>query len=140
MDASLRGLRRGGATRGRPPINSNFLHLSLHFDRWLQYTCPPGGIPPLRRRVVHAKGGTLTEVWGLPEKARRVLQATAVEAYGRPGMYVVMAQVMRRANISDPEEFRAIAEYLEERGWIAEADPDYGVFVLTPEGIDEATN
>jgi hypothetical protein len=82
----------------------------------------------------------LTEVWGMPEKARRVLQATAVEAYGRPGMYVVMAQVMRRANISDPEEFRAIAEYQEERGWIAEADPDYGVFVLTPEGIDEATS
>ena len=75
----------------------------------------------------------MTEVWGLPEKARRVLQATAVEAYGRPGMYVVMAQVMRRANLSDPEEFRAIAQYLEERGWIAEADPDYGVFVLTPE-------
>ncbi len=82
----------------------------------------------------------MSEVWGMPEKARRVLQAAAVEAYGRPGMYVVMAQVMRRANISDPEEFRAIAEYLEERGWIAEADPDYGVFVLTPEGIDEATN
>ncbi|HEY6752999.1 MAG TPA: hypothetical protein VI027_16950 [Rubrobacteraceae bacterium] len=64
----------------------------------------------------------MTEVWGMPEKARRVLQATAVEVYGRPGMYVVMAQVMRRANISDPEEFRAIAEYQEERGWIAEAD------------------
>jgi hypothetical protein len=58
----------------------------------------------------------------MPEKARRVLRATAVEVYGRPGMYVVMAQVMRRANISDPEEFRAIAEYLEQRGWIAEAD------------------
>ena len=82
----------------------------------------------------------MTEVWRMPEKARRVLQATAVEAYGRPGMYVVMAQVMRRANISDPEEFRAIAEYLEQRGWIGEADPDYGVFVLTPEGIDEATS
>ena len=45
---------------------------------------------------------------------------------------------MRRANISDPEEFRAVAEYLEGRGWITEADPDYGIFVLTPEGIDEA--
>jgi hypothetical protein len=76
----------------------------------------------------------------MPEKARRVIQAAAVEAYGRPGMYVVMSHVMRRANISDPEEFRTIAEYLEERGWIAEADPDYGVFVLTPESIDEATN
>ena len=82
----------------------------------------------------------MTEVWGMPEKARRVLRATAVEAYGRPGMYVVMAQGMRRANISDPEEFRAIAEYLEQRGWIGEADPDYGVFVLTHEGINEATN
>jgi hypothetical protein len=80
----------------------------------------------------------LSEVWGMPEKARRVLQAAAVEAYGRPGMYVVMAQVMKRANISDPEEFRTIAEYLEESGCIADADPDYGVFVLTPEGIDEA--
>ena len=82
--------------------------------------------------------GILSEVWGMPEKARRVLQAAAVEAYGRPGMYVVMAQVMQRANISDLEEFRAIARHLEESGCTAEADPDYGVFVLTPEGIDEA--
>ena len=72
------------------------------------------------------------------EKARRVLRAAAVEAYGRPGAYVTRGPVMRRANISDPEEFRAIAEYLEGRGWITEADPDYGIFVLTPEGIDEA--
>jgi hypothetical protein len=79
-------------------------------------------------------------LWGTPEKARHVLQAAVVEAYGRPGMYVVMAQVMQRANITDPEEFRAVAEYLEESGCIAEADPDYGVFVLTPEGIDEVTN
>ncbi len=46
---------------------------------------------------------------------------------------------MRRANVSDPEEFRALAEYLERRGWIAEADDDYGVFVVTPAGVDEAT-
>ncbi len=80
----------------------------------------------------------MSEVWGMPEKARRVLQAAAVETYGRPGMYVVMEQVMKRAGISDPEEYRAIAAFLEESGCIAEADPDYGVFVLTPEGIDEA--
>ncbi len=80
----------------------------------------------------------MSEVWEMLEKARRVLQAAAVEAYGRPGMYVVMAQVMKRSNISDPEELRTIAAYLEESGCIAEADPDYGVFVLTPEGIDEA--
>jgi hypothetical protein len=82
----------------------------------------------------------LSEVWGMAEKAPRVLQAAAVEAYGRPGMYVVRDQVMQRANITDPEEFRAIAAYLEESGCIAEADPDYGVFVLPPEGIDQVTN
>ncbi len=72
------------------------------------------------------------------EKARRVLQAAAVEAYGRPGAYVTRGPVMRRANISDPEEFREIAEYLEDRGWIAEADPHYGAFVITVAGIDAA--
>jgi predicted transcriptional regulator len=81
----------------------------------------------------------VSEVWGLPEKARRVLQAAAVEAYGRTGTYVTMNPVMNRANLSDLEEFRSIAEYLERKGWIAEADPEYGIFVLTPEGVDEAT-
>jgi hypothetical protein len=51
-----------------------------------------------------------------------------------------MDQLMSRANLSDPEEFRTIAQYLEGKGWIAEADPDYGIFVLTLEGIDEAMN
>jgi predicted transcriptional regulator len=81
----------------------------------------------------------VSEVWGLPEKAHRVLQAAAVEAHGRTGTYVTMTPVMNRANLSDLEEFRSIAEYLQGKGWIDEADPDYGVFVLTPEGIDEAT-
>ena len=40
--------------------------------------------------------------------------------------------------MSDIEEFRAIAEYLQAQRWIAEADDDYGIFVLTTEGIDEA--
>ena len=50
-----------------------------------------------------------------------------------------MTPVMNRANLSELEEFRSIAEYLERKGWIAEADPEYGIFVLTPEGVDEAT-
>ena len=80
------------------------------------------------------------EVWGKPEKARRVLQAAAVEAYGMPEAYVSRDAVMQRVNILDPEEFRAIAEYLEGRGWIAEADhPHYRVFVITDAGIDAAT-
>jgi hypothetical protein len=73
------------------------------------------------------------------ETARRVLQAAAVEAYGRPGAYVTRDRVMQRANLADSEHFRTIAKYLEERGWIAEADADYGVFVVSASGIDEAT-
>jgi hypothetical protein len=73
----------------------------------------------------------------LGEKARRVLPAAAVEAYGRPGVYVTREPVMRRAKVSDLEEFQALAEYLYEEGSIAEADDDYGVFLLTPEGIAE---
>lgn len=67
------------------------------------------------------------------------MQAAAVEAYGRPGAYVSQDSVMQRASISDLEEFWAIAEYLDKKGWIAEGDDDYGVFVLTPAGVDEAT-
>jgi hypothetical protein len=82
----------------------------------------------------------VSEAWRMPKESRRVLQAAAVEAYGRPGMYVLREPVMQRVNISDVAEFLMIAQYLDQRGWIAEADADYGAFVLTPEGIDEATN
>ena len=74
----------------------------------------------------------------LRETAKRVLQAAAVEAFGRPGAYVTRDLVMRRAGMTDPGTFVRMAEYLERRGWIAETDADYGVFVLTPAGIDEA--
>ncbi|HLM78479.1 MAG TPA: hypothetical protein VK361_08860 [Rubrobacteraceae bacterium] len=52
------------------------------------------------------------------EKARRVLQAAAVEAYGRAGAYVPRDPVMQRANVPELEEFRAIAGYLDEKGWM----------------------
>ena len=74
------------------------------------------------------------------EPARRVLQAAAVEAYGRPGVYVARDAVMQRANIPDLKEFWAIALHLEEKGWIAEADAHYRVFVVTAVGLDEAVN
>ncbi len=73
------------------------------------------------------------------ESARRVLQAAAVEAHGRPGAYVTQERVMRRADMVDTDHFRAIAQYLEEREWIAEANADYSIFVVTAAGIDEAT-
>ena len=72
------------------------------------------------------------------ETARRVLQAAAVEAHGRPEAYVAQDRVMQRANMADTEHFRTMAKYLEERGWIAQADADYGVFVVTASGIEEA--
>ena len=72
------------------------------------------------------------------ETARRVLQAAAVEASGRPGAYVTQEGVMQRANMVDTEHFRTIARYLEEQGWITDADADYGVFVVTGAGIAEA--
>jgi RIO-like serine/threonine protein kinase len=72
------------------------------------------------------------------ETARRVLQAAAVEAHGRPGAYVTQDRVMKRADMVDTEHFRTIAKYLEGRGLIDEADADYGVFVVTASGIAEA--
>jgi hypothetical protein len=82
--------------------------------------------------------GEEEDVWGLEEKAHRVLRAATVESYGRSGAYVTRERVMRRAGLSDLDEFYAIAEFLERRGWIAESDADYGVFIVTVSGIDEA--
>jgi len=72
------------------------------------------------------------------ETAGRVLQAAAVEANGIAGAYVTQEGVMQRANMVDAEHFRTIARYLEEQGWIADADADYGIFVVTGAGIAEA--
>jgi hypothetical protein len=69
------------------------------------------------------------------ETARRVLQAAAVEANERAGAYVTQEGVMQRANMVDAEHFRTIARYLEEQGWIEDAD--YGVFVVSASGITE---
>ena len=66
------------------------------------------------------------------------MQAAAVEANGIPGAYVTQEGVMQRANMVDAEHFRTIARYLEEQGWIAEADAEYDVFVVTASGIAEA--
>ena len=70
--------------------------------------------------------------------ARRVLQAAAVEANGIPGAYVFLEHVMQQAKMDDAEHFRTIARYLQEQGWIADADADYGVFMVTGAGIVEA--
>ena len=66
------------------------------------------------------------------------MQAAAVEANGRAGAYVTQEGVMQRANMVDAQHFRTIARYLEEQGWIADAEADYGVFMVTGAGIAEA--
>ena len=72
------------------------------------------------------------------ETARRVLQAAAVEANGRVGAYVTQQGVMQRANMLDAKHFRMIARYLQEQGWIDDADAEYGVFMVSAAGIAEA--
>jgi hypothetical protein len=44
---------------------------------------------------------------------------------------------MQQANMDDAEHFRTIARYLEEQGWIEDADAEYGVFRVTASGIAE---
>ena len=58
----------------------------------------------------------IERITAIREKARRVLQGAAVEAYGRLGAYVTRDPVMWRAGVLNLEEFRALAEYLEEQG------------------------
>jgi hypothetical protein len=72
------------------------------------------------------------------ETARTVLLAVVVEAHTCPGAYVTQEGVMQLANMVDAEHFRTIARYLQEQGWIADADADYGVFRVTSAGIAEA--
>ena len=64
------------------------------------------------------------------ETTLRVLQAVVEEAHGRAGVYVTRDRVMQRVNMEDSEHFKAIAEHLEQRGWIAAAGVDYLAFVV----------
>ena len=86
------------------------------------------------REALVDEEGTRARPW---ETARRVLQAAAVEANGRAGAYVTREGVRQRASMVDAEHFRTIARYLEEQGWITDADAAYGVFRVTASGIAE---
>jgi hypothetical protein len=120
-------------------LRGKVAHLTLFVGRGVERVTDPVADAGA---LLHYRGGEKTIENGapaIPEKARRFLQAAAVEAFGRPGAYVIQDPVMRRAGVTDPEEFRTIAMYLNERGWIAEADDDYGIFVVTAAGVAEAT-
>ncbi len=70
-----------------------------------------------------------------PEKALRVLQAAVADAGGELEVHISRARVMQQSGISDLEEFVRIAEYLAERGYIAEGVNRYELFVVTLRGI-----
>jgi hypothetical protein len=83
--------------------------------------------------------GKTGEAGATRDRARRVLQASAVEAYGRAGAYVTRDSVMHRAHVADLKEFLTIVKYLYGKGWVAGGNEDYRYFVVTPEGMAEAT-
>lgn len=64
-----------------------------------------------------------------------VLQAAVADARGDPGVHVSRARIMEQAGITDLEEFVGVAEYLAERGFIAEGVNRYEFFVVTLRGI-----
>ena len=74
-------------------------------------------------------------IGAMPEKALLVLQAAVADAGGELGVHVSRARVMRQSGISNLEEFVRIAEYLDERGYIAEGVNQYELFVVTLRGI-----
>src|SRR5215211_3835688 len=75
------------------------------------------------------------ETRAMPEKALLVLRAAAADAGGELGVHVSRARVMQQTGISDLEEFVRLAQYLAERGYIAEGVNRYELFVLTLRGI-----
>ena len=67
--------------------------------------------------------------------ALSVLRAAVADAGGDLGVYVSRARVMEQTGITDLEEFVRVAEYLAERGFIAEGVNRYELFVVTLRGI-----
>jgi acetyl-CoA carboxylase beta subunit len=67
--------------------------------------------------------------------ALSVLRAAVADAGGDLGVYVSRARVMEQTGITDLEEFVRVAEYLAERGFIAEGVNRYELFVVTLKGI-----
>ena len=72
------------------------------------------------------------------DKAYRVLLAAIVEAEGFSLQPVERQRVMRRADILDAEEFRAVAEHLGARGLLVKEDEGWHTFFVTSAGIEEA--
>ena len=67
--------------------------------------------------------------------ALSVLRAAVADAGVDPGVYVSRARVMEQTGITDLEEFVRMAQYLAERGFIAEGVNRYELFVVTLRGI-----
>ncbi len=79
--------------------------------------------------------GLVSEAGQLPENALSVLRVAVADAGGDPGVHVSRARIMKQTGITDLEEFVRVAEYLAERGYIAEGVNRYDLFVVTLRGI-----
>jgi hypothetical protein len=77
----------------------------------------------------------VSETGQLLEKALLVLRAAVADTGGDPEVHVSRARIMEQAGITDLEEFVGVAEYLAERGFIAEGVNRYELFVVTLRGI-----
>ena len=67
--------------------------------------------------------------------ALSVLRAAVADAGGDPGVHASRARVMEQTGITDLEVFVRVAEYLAERGFIAEGVNRYELFIVTLRGI-----
>src|SRR5918997_6034941 len=79
---------------------------------WRRWTVGSGSA-----RVQEGRENIVSEARVTQEKARRVLQAAAVEANGRPGAYVPQTPVMWREGGSKPAEIMNDKEEEESKEW-----------------------
>ena len=87
-----------------------------------------GGEASHERREAGAARDSAAGLAGSSRRSVREIRSVRVSrACHEAGSYMV-----------DLSLFVRIAEYLEDEGWIAEADPDYWMFTVTVAGLDEA--
>ena len=86
-------------------------------------------MPNMSRWAMRGKGIAMKRL------ALSVLRAAVADAGGDPGVHVSRARVMEQIGITDLEVFVRVAEYLAERGFIAEGVNRYELFIVTLRGI-----
>lgn len=80
----------------------------------------------------------------MQDKAHKVLLAAVKEAEGATNEHVYMDTVMplankAGANISSEEEWMKVAMYLDGLGYFTDGGDKYGMFLVTPRGVNAAS-